>query len=775
MGTPLFLPQSSHWGAFSAASTPAGIVVEPHPGDPEPSPLLGNIPDAVGHATRIAQPMARLGWLEHGPGPARRGADPFVALSWEEASSLLAGELRRVVDEHGPAAIFGGSYGWASAGRFHHAQSQVHRFLGCLGGYTRSVNSYSFGASEVLLPHVLGSLGSVIGQATSWQVIERHTDLLVCFGGIPLKNATVNNGGVTRHTVRQHLRAARDRGADFILFSPVRDDLALELGAHWHALAPGSDTAVMLALAHVLVTEGLHDRDFLARCTVGYDRFAPYLLGATDGQPKSPEWAAPLCGIDADDLRLLARRMAASRTLITTTWSLQRAEFGEQPVWMALVLAALLGQIGLPGGGFGHGYGAVTDVGRQSLPVGLPHFPGRRNPVAEFIPVARIADLLLHPAEPFDYDGRTLTYPDIRLVYWAGGNPFHHHQDLNRLREAFSRPDTVVVHDPFWTSAARHADLVLPATTTLERDDIGGSRADPRLVAMKAVLAPVGAARNDYAIFREVAARLGPAIEESFSEGRSERAWLERMYEVWAEHAVGVGLDVPPFAEFWERGELELPEGPTDHVQFAAFRADPQGKRLPTPSGLIEIFSAAIDAFGYDDCPGHPVWREPEEWQGSPLAAEFPLLLIANNPVTRLHSQLDVGAYSQASKVQGREPVRMHPTDMAARGIAAGTVVRLFNRRGSCLAGAVASEDVRPGVVQLSTGAWFDPDDPTAAVTMCRHGNPNVLTRDSGTSRLAQGSTGQHALVEVARWEGELPPLRCLVPPEIVARPAAGR
>jgi biotin/methionine sulfoxide reductase len=190
---------------------------------------------------------------------------------------------------------------------------------------------------------------------------------------------------------------------------------------------------------------------------------------------------------------------------------------------------------------------------------------------------------------------------------------------------------------------------------------------------------------------------------------------------------------------------------------------------LRTPSGKIELYSETVAGFGYDDCPGHPVWLESAEWLGAPRAQRFPLALVANNPATRLHGQLDMGPYSQAAKVQGREPVRIHPDDATARHIADGDVVRLFNDRGACLAGAVLSNDVRPGVVQLSTGAWFDPDDPTAEQAMCVHGNPNVLTRDVGTSRLSQGCSGQHALVEVERYTGVLPPVRAFTPPPIVA------
>jgi biotin/methionine sulfoxide reductase len=203
---------------------------------------------------------------------------------------------------------------------------------------------------------------------------------------------------------------------------------------------------------------------------------------------------------------------------------------------------------------------------------------------------------------------------------------------------------------------------------------------------------------------------------------------------------------------------------------FDRFRDDPDGRKMPTPSGRIELFSSTIDAFGYDDCPGHPVWLEPEEWLGSERASRFPLHLIANQPTPRLHGQLDAGGHSQASKVAGREPIRIHPDDAAARGISDGDVVRVFTDRGACLAGAIITDEVRPRVVNLSTGAWFDPVDPSVADALCAHGNPNVLTTDRGTSRLAQGSTGQHVLVEVERFDGEPPPVHAHQPPEFAER-----
>ena len=330
--------------------------------------------------------------------------------------------------KYGNEAIFGGS----SAGRFHHAQSQLHRVLSLPGGYTCSRGSYSHGTSDVLLRHVLGDADAVLRGASSWPTIVASTELIVAFGGIPEKNVFVTPGGVTRHAAPGHLAALAARGVRVALISPIRADLPAELNARWYPLVPATDAALMLGLAHTLAAEGLHDREFLDRCAAGYDTFERYLTGAAEGVVKDASWAAAICGIEPGEIRHLARQMASSRTLITVTWSLQRIQHGEQPVWAAIPLAAMLGQIGLPGGGFGHGYGSMGDVGDDGPTLRLPALPQLSNPVQTFIPVARIADMLLQPGAWYDYDGGRQAYPRIRLVYWAGGNPFHHHQDLGR-------------------------------------------------------------------------------------------------------------------------------------------------------------------------------------------------------------------------------------------------------------------------------------------------------------------------------------------------------
>jgi biotin/methionine sulfoxide reductase len=423
----------------------------------------------------------------------------------------------------------------------------------------------------------------------------------------------------------------------------------------------------------------------------------------------------------------------------------------------------MLGQIGLPGGGFAYSLGALANLGKPALAVPVPTLPQGRNPVDAFIPVARIADMLLKPGEVFDYNGQRLTYPEIRLVYWAGGNPFHHHQDIGRLREAFTRPETIVVHDVAWTATARHADIVLPCTMSMERHDLGAAAYDPLLVAMHRLVRPYESARDDYDIFADLARHLG--VAEAFTEGRSSAEWLPVLYGQTAAALHRQGYDAPDFAEFWRCGELELPLSSDDNGPMRAFRADPEQTRLRTPSGKIELYSGTIAGFGYDDCPGHPTWLPPSDGHGSAAMRMFPLQLVANQPATRLHSQLDFGALSAASKIRGREPMRIHPADAASRGISDGDVVRIRNDRGACLAGAILDDALRPGVVQLSTGAWYDPEDAEADKPFCVHGNPNVLTRDFGTSRLSQGCTGQLTCVQVERFTGNLPPIRAYDPP----------
>jgi biotin/methionine sulfoxide reductase len=519
----------TQWGAFRVHVKDASIVgIEPLPHDPDPSPI-GRSLEAVTRS-RVMRPSVRTSWLERGPGMLThlRGREPFVEVDWDSVIELVANELDRVRSEYGNEAIYGGSYGWSSAGRFHHAQSQIHRFLATIGGYTRSVNSYSLAAAEVIVPHAVGhSWDDLQDMHTSWPVIAESTDVFVAFGGVPWKNSQVQYGGQGTHTLKGWMRAARERGCRFVNVGPIRDDLLEELGGWWLPIRPNTDTALMLALMRCLVVDGRADLEFLHSHTVGWERLSAYLDGSVDGREKTPEWAAAITGVDPDDIVRLAALLGDGRTMVNAAWALQRAHHGEHAFWATIALAAVIGHIGLPGGGFGLGYGATGSIGKGTPVQRLPRLGGRPNPVSFFIPVARIADCLRDPGGEFTYDGGTYRYPDLRLVYWSGGNPFHHHQDLVRLREAWAKPDTVIIHEPYWTATARHADIVLPVTTALEREDIGGAPIDDHLVAMQPVIPPIGESRDDFDVFAALADRLG--VGDVFTDDKTSSQWVREM------------------------------------------------------------------------------------------------------------------------------------------------------------------------------------------------------------------------------------------------------
>ena len=729
---------SNHWGTYRVDVVDGQVTaLRKFEEDPDPSPIGLGIVDVLDGPTRITTPMVRKSWLEGGPGTAteKRGLEDFVAVSWDKANQLVADELKRVRGDFGNQAIYAGSYGWASAGRFHHAQSQLKRFLNCIGGFTSSKNTYSFAAAEVVVPHVLGTFRGFIDTSTSWASIASDCELFVAFGGVPLKNGQISQGGTGAHVQRAGVSAAHKAGVRFVNISPLRSDLMEEVEAEWLAPRPSSDTALMLGLMHTLLAEELHDEAFLDRYTVGFERFATYLNGEEDGIAKTADWAADICALPADTIRDLARRMAKSRTMISVAWALTRQDHGEQPFW-----AAMLGQLGLPGTGLGFGYSAMNNIGLNRQQLDFASFPQGKNPVKDFIPVARVTDLLENPGGRFDYDGQSYAYPDIRLIWWAGGNPFHHHQDLNRLRRAWAKPETIIANERCWNALAKHADIVLPCTTPLERSDIAMSPKDPYLVAMDQAIKPVGQARDDHDILCGIAAEMG--VLEAFTEGRTPDEWLRWIWEVSRQRVSQHGVELPHWGSFQKDGWIKIPTPDKPTIMMQDFRRDPEANPLATPSGKIEIFSETIDSFGYDDCPGHAVWLDPMEWLGN--ADPDQLHMISNQPRNKLHSQLDHGSVSRADRPKGVEPVTMHPDDAAKRSLSAGQIVSIHNQRGACLAELKISDVIRPGVIQIATGAWYDPDGDT-----CRKGNPNTLTPDKGSSALAQGPIAHSCLVNV--------------------------
>lgn len=752
---------ASHWGVYRVQTdhdTGEVLSTSGVPFDRDPSPIQDALPETVRDRLRIDRPYVRAGYLRSGTASrANRGAEAFVPVTWDRALDLVTHSLLAAREAGGNESLYGGSYGWASAGRLHHSPSVLKRFLGLFGGYTDKSGNHSFGAALGVMPYVLGRT-DINRLVVPWAEVVANTRLLVMFGGAPLKNTQIDPGGAVNHDNADWFRRARAAGVEVICVSPYRQDVTDQVAPEWLPIRPNTDVALMLGLAHSLVADCLVDRDFTTTHCAGYDEFERYLTGGEDGITKDAAWAARITGVPATTVRTLARRMSQSRTVINTAWAVQRAQHGEQPVWATIALASMLGQIGLRGGGFSLGFGAVSGI---ALPypanIPRPKLPLGPNPVPMKIPVGRVHEMLLRPGETLEHNGGALRLPRIELIYSAGGNPFHHNLNLNRFVTAWQQPGTVIVHEPWWTPPAKFADIVLPSTTTMERNDIAAADHSRFWIAMHQVVPPHALARNDFDIFAELADRLGFGTE--YHRDRTEMQWLRHMYDEALDTARERGFDPPEFDEFWAAESYEFPMLAEPVTLLADFRADPAGQPLNTPSGRIELVSETIKAFGYDDCPPHPAWLEPAEWLGSPRTERYPLHLLTNQPRHRLHSQLDNSTLSRQAKVSGREAILINAEDATRRGLRAGDVVRVFNDRGAFLAGVtIADPDtLLPGVVQVPTGAWYDPAEPGVAGSLDKHGNPNVVTSDRGTSRLTQCSAAQTCLVEVVRCDDPPP------------------
>ncbi|MCR9001714.1 MULTISPECIES: molybdopterin-dependent oxidoreductase [Enterobacterales] len=733
----------SHWGAYTILVEGGRIIgVEPSKDDPNPSPIIHSIKEWAKTDRRVLTPMVRKGWLEN-KNKETRGQEEFVPISWNEAIRLVAGEIQRVKSEFGNEAIFAGSYGWASSGRFHHSSTMLKRMLNLVGGYTGHVDTYSYAAGPVILRHVLGDTDALVGKGTTFDTVAEHSQTLLAFGSLSPRTAQNEAGGSARHSFETSLREITAAGVKIIHISPLRDDIPASAGADWWPVRPNTDTALLLALSCEVVKLGRHDAAFLRTHCSGSEEFLAYLSGDKDGVEKNAAWAAEITELNADWILKLADRISTTRTMIAMSWSLQRAHHGEQPYWAAIALAAICGQIGLPGGGVGFGYASLGGVGGPVTVGKNPAISAGKNPINTFIPCARITDLLLKPGETFTYEGNTHRYPDTRLVYWAGGNPFHHHQDLNRLTEAFRRPETIIVQDPYFTATALHADIILPATTSIERNDLAANTRSDKIIAMQQAIPPVGLSRSDYDIFSDIAEHLG--VRGSFTEGRTEMEWLRYLYEDARavnrnEHA----FDMPEFETFWLEGSTPTPVK-THGVHLQAFRSDPSGNPLMTESKKIVLTSRLLSSLQYEDCAAHPTWIEPEEWLGSEAVGER-LHMISNQPEGRLHSQLETGEASLSHKCKGREIARISPKDALRFKLSQDSTVKVWNSRGACLVTLCVDDAVRPGVLVLPTGAWLTQ---TEQGNIDIAGNPNVLTLDIPASMFSQGCAAHTCLVSV--------------------------
>ena len=756
---------AAHWGTYKVSKDEGGgFKLLPFSQDKDPSDIGRGIESAVRHSSRIQKPAVRKGWLEYQNKQenTQRGEDEFVEVSWETAYELISTEIKRVISTNGNESIYAGSYGWASAGRFHHAQSHLRRFLNLIGGYTYSKNTYSYAAAEVIIPHVLGNFYNFLFDTTTWESISENTSLLLAFGGVPLKNGQINQGGVGSHNQRDYLKNASSNGVKFINVSPLKSDLETVNEVEWISIKPNTDVALMLALCYEIYKSGATDRKFIDKYTVGFKKFTKYLNGDTDGVIKNAEWASQITGLSSDAIFDLIKEIKESkRTMISISWSLTRQSHGEQPYWAAIALASIIGDIGKPGGGIGFGYSAMNSIGDHYKKIPAVSLPQGKNSVKKFIPVARISEMLESPGTSFDYNGSKLTYPDIKLIYWVGGNPFHHHQDLNRMIKAWQLPETIISHEWCWNALAKHSDIVLPVTTPLEREDIALAPRDPYMVFMSKIIDPIGMSKSDFEIFSDLAEKFN--IRKEYTENRTEKEWIKWIYDE-SNALQETNHKFPDFDVFKKKGWYKHPK-PIDHQIFLReFIESPLKNPLDTPSGKIELFSKKIDSFQYSDCVGHPKWYGDKEYLGN--ASKYKLHLLSNQPKFKLHSQLDQGKVADGEKSDGRAIIEVNIRDAEARDLSEGALVRVFNDRGSCLAVMKISKDIMQGVVNIPTGAWLDPSKSDSI--SCVHGNPNVLTLDAGTSKLAQGPSSHTCLVEIEQFKEEPPKIKAFNPPKII-------
>lgn len=716
----------SHWGAFRA-KVKDGIWVEtvPFEQDPHPTTMLNGLREVVYNPARVKYPMVRIDWLRHGwkSDTTQRGDNRFVRVPWSQALDFFHHELERVQNTYGPSALYAGHTGWQSVGKLHSAGTMMMRAVGLHGTFLAKAGDYSTGAAQVVLPYVAGAM-EVYEQQTSWPLVLEHSKTIVIWGSDPIKNLQVG-WLVPDHSVYGYYQqlAEKVKKGEIKVYhiDPVKSESAKFFGGDVVPVNPQTDVPLMLALAYTLYDEKLYDQQFLKDYTTGFDKFLPYLLGTNDGVAKTPEWAAKICGIPADDIRAIARQMAGGRTQIIGGWCLQRMQHGEQYAWMLVVLAAMLGQIGLPGGGFGFGWhyndaGTITSAGPLmsgfSGVTGVdPIHNGSYKGYSNYIPVARFVDCIENPGQTIDWNGHKIKFPEMKMAIFVGNNPFHHHQDRNRMIKAWRKLETVVSVEHQWTATCRFADIVLPATTTYERDDIEqfGNHSNKGIIALRKIVEPMFESKDDFDIFRELCRRYDR--EEAFTGGKEKMEWVEEIYNGARLQGRGIGVRMPNFKKFWEgEGYITFPEG-SPWVRHESFRKEPDLEPLGTASGLIEIYCKTIADMGYDDCQGHPMWFEKaERSHGGPGSEKFPIHLQSCHPNNRLHSQLCSSTdYRATWSVADREPCYISKADADARGIKSGDIVRVFNERGQVLAGAVVTEDYSAGVCRLHEGAWYSP------------------------------------------------------------------
>jgi anaerobic dimethyl sulfoxide reductase subunit A len=626
---------------------------------------------------RLLHPLRRAG---------ERGDGTFLPISWDEALETISGHLRRVKEEHGPESILLVDYA-GSMGHLHGTSGLAgRRFFSLFGGCTGVTGNISQGA---------GVFSSMATFGTTFTGNSRdnflHSRLIILWGWNPL---VTRFGPDTVH----YLARAKEAGARIVSVDPRVSPTVKALAEEWIPIRPGTDTALLIAMAHVIIAEDLHDRRFLEMFTVGFDKFKRYVLGDEDGIPKTPEWAEGITRVPGEVAAKLARDYARLKpAALCAGWAPGRTAFGEQYHRAASTLAAMTGNIGIKGG--------HVSGGSDRMPFGV---------LEKSLPAPEAGFSLVHMSELYDalLKGREGGYPgDFKLLYIVGCNPLNSFLNLNKGLSALRVPEFIVAHELFLTPTARHADIILPVAHFFEREDISVSWAMrcPYLIYMNKVIEPRGESRTDLAIFKELAERLGLS---GYSD-KTEEEWLREFLEATP------GM---PDCETWKKNVFEVGhERPW--IAFQKEIEDPLHHPFPTPSGRIEIESRNLADLKNPGLPSLPRYIEPWEGPQDPLVRQYPLQLVSPHARGRVNSMFD--NIPELRRLSDQK-VWLNAEDARERGIRNGDKVRLFNGRGCLVAEALVTDGIMRGVASLEAGAWYDPD----GRGVDRGGSVNVLTRD---------------------------------------------
>ena len=643
---------------------------------------------------RLKFPMKRVG---------ARGEGKFERVSWDEALDTVAKELIRVRDTYGPASIL---Y-LAGAGDINqlHNKRLFHKLLCHLGGYTRYWG----------IPSYQGGIFAVTATYGTWRTSNSRDDLLnsrliLLWGWNPTSTICGTN-------TSWYLAQAKELGAKIVAIDPRFTDTAAVFAEQWIPIIPGTDAAMLIAMAYVIIDEKLQDEVFLNKYTVGFEHFKDYVLGIEDGEAKTPGWAEKITGVPAATIQNLAREYATTRpAALIAGIAPGRTAFGEQYHRAASTLAAITGNIGIHGGDaagrawesgswypYKMVYGATYRPQDGINPVCDVRTDGRvQSYVASGIHYVHLVDLMLK--------GKSGGYhADIKLAFIENKNFLNQSPNLNKTAQALKKLESIVVFEQVMTSTAKFADILLPTATFLERNDIDFGVGTPFYGFVNKAIEPVGECKSHLDIARELAARLG--ITDFGSETEDELLRKEVAES-----------EVPDYEEFKEKGiyRIKLDE---PYVAFKKQIEDPINNPFATPSGKTEIYSQQWADLNDPLYP--PVAKYIETWESrnDPLARKYPLQLINTHLKRRTHGQFDRVPWLRELEPQA---MLINRVDAEVRGINNGDKARVFNDRGELIITAEVTERIMPGVVDVPQGAWYEPDENGVDWG----GNPNVLTRD---------------------------------------------